>query len=95
MNITRDIQPIGNLKKKTAELLRQLEETGEPVVLTENGEPKAVIQNAEAYQELVEMKQRLETILSVRAGLEEMEAGRTKPAEKVFERLEKKYKVRD
>jgi len=91
MDIINGIQPISNLKRKTAALLRQLAETGEPVVLTRNGEPTVVIQDAAAYQELMDLRDRLDTILRVKRGIADMKAGRTEPAAKVFARLEKKY----
>lgn len=93
MNIIRDIQPISNLKRRTAELLRQLKETGDPIVLTRNGEPAAVIQDPAAYQELTDLRARLETILAVREGIADMERGRTKPAERVIARLREKHAV--
>lgn len=91
MDIINGIQPISNLKRKTAALLRQLAETGEPVVLTRNGEPTVVIQDAAAYQELMDLRDRLDTILRVKRGIADMKAGRTESAAKVFARLEKKY----
>ena len=53
MKIKEDIKPISYLKSRSAELLAQLNETHRPVIITQNGEPKAVIQDAESYEKMV------------------------------------------
>lgn len=91
MNLVEDIQPISNLKRKTAALLARLAATGEPIVLTRNGEPTAVIQDAAAYQELLDLRDRMDVILGVKRGIADMRAGRVVPAEKAFAKLDKKH----
>ncbi|CAD7776770.1 Antitoxin Phd_YefM, type II toxin-antitoxin system [Candidatus Methanoperedenaceae archaeon GB37] len=41
MNISTDIKPISYLKSKTADLLKQINETHRPVIITQNGKPRA------------------------------------------------------
>ncbi len=53
MNIKEDIKPISYLKSRSAELLAQINETRRPVIITQNGEPKAVIQDTESYETMV------------------------------------------
>ena len=53
MKIKEDIKPISYLKSRSAELLAQINETHRPVIITQNGEPKAVIQDAESYEKMV------------------------------------------
>jgi prevent-host-death family protein len=53
MKIKEDIKPISYLKSRSAELIAQLNETHRPVIITQNGEPKAVIQDAESYEKMV------------------------------------------
>lgn len=91
MNITSDIRPIRKLKEDTDAILDRLKETGEPIVLTRKGKPAAVIQDAQAYQELLGLRERLETILAVRSGLEDLAAGRTLPIEEAFSQLNAKH----
>lgn len=50
IDFTRDIKPISYLKAHTAEILRYVEESRTPVVVTQNGEAKAVIVDVESYQ---------------------------------------------
>ncbi len=45
MNIMNDIKPVTYLKSKTAVLLSHINETQRPVIITQNGEPRAVIQD--------------------------------------------------
>ena len=53
MKIKEDIKPVSYLKSRSAELLAQINETRRPVIITQNGEPKAVIQDAESYEKMV------------------------------------------
>ncbi|GBD95271.1 MAG TPA: type II toxin-antitoxin system Phd/YefM family antitoxin [Nitrospirae bacterium] len=53
MKIKEDIKSISYLKSRSAELLAQINETHRPVIITQNGEPRAVIQDAESYEKMV------------------------------------------
>ena len=53
MKIKEDIKPISYLKSRSADLLAQINETHRPVIITQNGEPRAVIQDAESYEKMV------------------------------------------
>lgn len=94
LNLGRDIDSLTNFKRQTASYLNRLHETGEPVVLTVNGKAEVVVQDAAAYQKLVEAAakaDRDETIAAIREGLADVEAGRTKPARTALKALAKKY----
>jgi len=52
MKISTDIKPVSYLKIHSAELLNQVNETLRPVVITQNGEPRAVLQDAESYENM-------------------------------------------
>lgn len=91
MNLKRDIQPISNLKRQSAKLLEQLAESSDPIILTKNGQPCIVVQEAGAYQELFELKEKYDAMIKVRQGLEDVKQKRTRPADEVFEELEKNY----
>ena len=81
MDITKDIQPLTNFKRNTTELVRQMKETGEPIVLTINGRAELVVQDAGSYQRLVELVDRLEAIAGIRKGLDESTRGEGQPIE--------------
>jgi len=50
MKISTDIKPVSYLKLHSADLLNQVNETHRPVIITQNGEPRAVLQDAESYE---------------------------------------------
>ena len=85
MKLTRDIKSLSTFKRDTAKVVRQLKKTGQPVVLTVNGKAELVVQDAESYQRLLEAKDRMEAIESIKRGLESMKRNAGKPAEKFFQ----------
>ena len=52
MNIKSDIKPVTFLKSKAADLLKQINETRRPVIITQNGEPRAVLQDPKSYENM-------------------------------------------
>ncbi len=93
-NIVNGIDTLTHFKRDTARFLKQLRETKEPVVLTVNGKAELVIQDAASYQALRERLDRLETLAAVKEGLEDVAAGRTRPAREVLEHLARKHKIK-
>jgi prevent-host-death family protein len=87
LDIANDIRSLSDFKRKTSELLDRLKKSGNPLVLTINGRAEVVVQDAEAYQQLLE---RVEAIEGIQRGLADVSAGRTKPAREVFNRLRRK-----
>ncbi len=69
--------------------MQQLKETGQPIVLSVNGKAELVVQDAESYQKLIELVDRLETIAAVKVGLDEMKAGKGQPVEEAFKDIRK------
>jgi prevent-host-death family protein len=89
MNLSQDIHPLTDFKRNTPEFLRQLKETGNPVVLTINGKAELVVQDAASYQRLFGLAERLETIQAVKEGLASVDRGEGTPMDDVFDALEK------
>ena len=52
MNLQEDIRPVTYLKNRAADLLNQVNETHRPVVITQNGVARAVLQDPESYERL-------------------------------------------
>ena len=87
LNLEHGIDSLTNFKRQTADYLRQLHESGSPMVLTVNGKAEVVVQDAAAYQRLVELAARAdreEAVAAIREGLADAEAGRIKPARKAM-----------
>jgi prevent-host-death family protein len=93
LDITRDIHSLSDFKRSTTEFLQQLKKTGEPIILTINGKPELIVQDAAAYQRLRELQEQWETIEAIREGLEDMHAGRTRPASEFFDEMEREFGI--
>jgi prevent-host-death family protein len=91
MNISKDIKPITYLKSRAADLLKQVNETHRPVVITQNGEPKAVLQDPESYQN---MRNALGILKLISQGEEDIKTGKSKAQEDVFAEIENTLKER-
>ena len=50
MNFKEAIEPVTVLKTKSAELIKRARETGQPIVITQNGKATAVLQDVESFQ---------------------------------------------
>lgn len=74
--VSENIVPVSGFKSKTAEMLRRLAESGEPLVITQNGRAAGVLLSPEAYDELTE---RHRFVAAVLEGLEDAKGGRTLP----------------
>jgi prevent-host-death family protein len=86
MQLTKNIQSISYLKANAAELVSQLEESGEPLVVTQHGKARLVVMDAGSYDKLQEALA-LSKLLSI--GRREAEAGKSRPAAAVFADIEK------
>lgn len=96
VNLEHGIDSLTKFKRQTAEYLERLHETGAPVVLTVNGKAQVVVQDAAAYQKLVEAAARVEreeTIAAIQGGLADVRSGRTKGARPALKALAKKYGI--
>ena len=91
MNISRDIKPITYLKSRAADLLKQINETHRPVVITQNGEPKAVLQDPESYEN---MRNAIGILKLVSQGEEDIRKGKSKAQDELFTEIENTLKER-
>jgi prevent-host-death family protein len=84
MRLSGQIKPISYLKAHAAEIVRNLHEQRNPLIITQNGEAKAVIQDIESYERAQETMAFLR-ILAL--GNRQIEEGRVEPASNVIKRL--------
>ncbi len=91
MRIMEDIRPVSYLKANTANMLFQVNETHRPVVITQNGEPRAVIQDPESYER---MKAAINMMKILAAGEEDVREGRVIEQTKMFKDLRAELKKR-
>jgi prevent-host-death family protein len=81
------IRPISYLKANAAEVLQVLEEQRKPMIITQNGEAKAVIQDVASYEEIQET---LALLKILALGGQQVERGEITPISKVAGRLRAK-----
>jgi len=88
MNISKDIKPITYLKSRAADLLKQINETHRPVIITQNGEPKAVLQDPKSYED---MKNALGILKLITQAEDQIKNNQVKTQDEVFRNLEKVF----
>jgi prevent-host-death family protein len=91
MRYSSQIKPISFLKANAAEVLLDLAARREPMVITQNGEAKAVIQDVASFEETQET---LALLKLLALGNDDMDSGRTRPARNVVARLKAKNATR-
>lgn len=89
MKISKDIKPVTYLKSKTSALLKQINETHRPVVITQNGEPMAVLQDPESYEN---MRNAIGLLKLVCIGEDDVAKGRSKTQDEVFADIDRTFR---
>ena len=87
MRYSSQIKPISYLKANAAEILRELTDMRKPLVITQNGEARAVIQDVASYEETQET---LALLKILALGNRQVESGQVKPVADVVERLRRR-----
>lgn len=90
MRYSSQVKPISYLKANAAEVLAELGERREPLVITQNGEAKAVLQDVASFEQTQET---LALLKILALGQQDIEAGRVKPVADVVARLRAKRKA--
>jgi len=85
MNIINDIKPVTYLKSRAADLLNQINETHRPVIITQNGEPRAVLQDPKSYEN---MRNAIGLLKLISLGESDVRNKRVKDQEDVFRDIE-------
>lgn len=92
MKLSKAVKPVSYVKAHAAEIIREVSaEGGEPVIITQNGEAKAVLQGIRDYEE---MQETLAFLKLVALGMKDVEEGRTKPADQAFTDIRRKIAER-
>jgi prevent-host-death family protein len=86
MSLKKDIRPITYLKARASDLLNQVNETQRPVVITQNGEPRAVLQDTKSYED---MRYALGLMKLLSQGEEDIRNRNFRSQDEVFSRISK------
>ena len=92
MRFSAQVKPISYLKAHAAEVMANLAGGGEPMVITQNGEAKAVLQDVRSFEETQETMALLKLLA---LGQQDFEASRTRPARDVIAELKSAKAARD
>ena len=87
MRFSTQVKPISYLKANAADVLLNLAEKREPLIITQNGEAKAVIQDVASFEQTQET---LALLKLLALGARDIDAGRSKPARPFVGRLRAK-----
>jgi len=89
MQIINDIKPVTYLKSRAADVLKHINETHRPMIITQNGEAKAVIQDPKSYED---MKNAISLLKLLSFAEEDIKNGNTHSEEEVFNSVEELLK---
>lgn len=81
MKLAGRIKPITQLKNNTAEMIREVAESRQPMVITQNGEAKAVLMDVATFDS---WREALLMLKLLAPGMNDEAAGRTVPLERAF-----------
>lgn len=85
MKFSSQIKPISYLKSHAAEIVREISESREPLLITQNGEAKLVVMDVKSYEE---QEETLALLKILALGNREIEQGKFRDAEEVFAELD-------
>jgi prevent-host-death family protein len=88
LDITKDIHSLTTFRRKSGEFMKHLKKSKRPVVLTVKGKAAAVVQDAQAYQRLLDIAAQANAQEGIRQGLEDLKEGRVRPIRDFFDEFE-------
>src|SRR5580658_3436499 len=88
LDITRDIQSLTTFRRRSGDFMKQLRKSKRPVVLAVKGKATAIVQDAGAYQRLLDIAARADAHEGIRQGLEQSKQGQGRDAEEFFAEFE-------
>ncbi|HEY3974480.1 MAG TPA: type II toxin-antitoxin system prevent-host-death family antitoxin [Candidatus Sulfotelmatobacter sp.] len=93
LDLTQDIQSLTTFRRRSADFLKQLRKSKRPVVLTVKGKAAAVVQDAQAYQRLLDIAAAADAREGIRQGMDDVRKGRTRPVQEFFAEFEAKHGI--
>jgi prevent-host-death family protein len=86
MKLSTHIKPISYLKSHAAEVIKEINETRQPFLITQNGEAKLVVMDVKTFEE---QEETLAMLKLLALGRKEYEQGKYRSLEEVFADLDK------
>lgn len=94
LDITKDIQSLTTFRRRSGDFMKLLKKSKRPVILTVKGKAAAVVQDAEAYQRLLDAAAVAGAEEGIRQGLEDSRKRRVRPAKQFFDEFEARHGIR-
>ena len=91
ISVLNDIVPLGEFKAELSKWMRSVQQSGQPVIITQNGRPAGVLLSPKDFDELRQSKLFID---SVRRGVEDASSGRVFDTERLRQELEKRRQKR-
>lgn len=91
LDITKDIHSLTTFRRRSGDFIKQLHKSKRPLVLTVKGKAAAVVQDAEAYQRLLDIAARLDVHEAIRQGLDEAKRSEGRNIEEFFAEFEAQH----
>jgi prevent-host-death family protein len=88
LDITKDIQSLTTFRRRSGDFMKQLKKSKRPMVITVKGKAEAVVQDAGAYQRLLDIAARADAREGIRQGLEDSRLGRGRDVDEFFAEFE-------
>ena len=93
LDITSDIQSLTTFRRRSGDFMKQLKKTKRPVVLTVKGKAAAIVQDAAAYQHLLDIAATASADEGIRQGLDDVKQGKVQPAREFFADFEAEHGI--
>jgi prevent-host-death family protein len=94
LDLTKDIQSLTTFRRRSGDFMKQLKKSKRPVVLTVKGKAAAVVQDAAAYQRLLDVAAQADAAEGIRQGLDDARRGRTRRVREFFNEFEAEHGIR-
>jgi len=92
-DIKEDIQAMTTFRRNPAKFIKHLKKTKKPLILTINGKAEAVVQDAEAYQRLLDIAAQADAHEGIRQGIQDVKKGRLRPARESLELFRSRHAI--
>jgi prevent-host-death family protein len=93
LDLTQDIQSLTTFRRRSSDFLKQLRKSKRPVVLTVKGKAAAVVQDAKAYQRLLDIAAAADAREGIRQGLDDMRKSRSRPVKEFLDEFEARHGI--
>ena len=91
IHLTNDIQSLTTFRRRSADFMKQLKKNKRPIVLTVKGKAAAIVQDAEAYQRLLDIAAHVDADEGIRQGRDNINQGKVRPAREFFNDFEAEH----